>query len=363
MRIAINAAGAGEDDSVWLLLNTLCDQQHEHELLLFSDADTRFPVNDKIHVYTIGQPVTSLLSKRWWLDVKLPAELKKHRPDVLLNITGDASLRTIIPQLLFINEMVFLQHPKLLSSAEVLFRKFYLPKYVKTVKAVVVPSAQLKEDLITQYKKPADKIIVIPPITPATYEPLEWEEKEKLKTSYTEGNEYFLFSGGYQLTGNIITVLKAFSQFKKWQKSSMKLVISGETSNNEIAEKIKRYRFRDDVVVINKVNTAFSAQLMASAYAYIHTPLYDASGRSVIEAMQSATPVIASDLPVIHEVGGDAVLYASPQNEEMIAEQMIKLHKDEELRTRLIQAGKKQAEKYPGSASAMQLLQLIESES
>jgi glycosyltransferase involved in cell wall biosynthesis len=361
MKIAVNAAGAGADENIWLLLNALSAHQHEHELILFSDTGTRFPVAENIQVHLIGPPVTSLLSKRWWLDVKLPGELKKYGPGVLLNLTGDVSLRTNIPQVLFINEMMFLYHPKLLPSTEVLFRKFYLPKYIKTAKAVIVASSQLKEDLIAQYKIPGEKLTVIPPVKHAAYKPFEWEEKEKIKEAYTEGNEYFLFSGGYQPSGNIINVLKAFSQFKKWQKSSMKLVISGDTGNNDIAEKIKRYKFRDDVVVIDKPGTEISAQLMASAYAYIHMPLYDTSGISVIEAMQSATPVIAPGLPAITEVAGDAVLYAAPGNEAMIAEQMIKLHKDEELRARLIQSGKKQAGNYEAGESAKRLLQLIES--
>ena len=360
MRVAINAAGTGAREDMLLLLNALAAHKQEHELLVFADSAFEDDIASNTNVHVIGPPVTSLLSKRWWLDVKLPSGLKKHHADILLDMNGDACLRTRIPQLLFINDTLFLHHPKELSSAELLFLRFYFPKYLEKAKEIVVPSARVKQDIIKHFGKSTEKITVIPPFIHPAYTEIGWEQKEQVKEEYTGGKEYFLFNGRFEPRHNVINVLKAFSQFKKWQRSNMQLVITGNIDNAEMAEKIRTFKFRDDVIVLHDIDIELTAQLLAAAYAFIHTPLYDASGKAVIEAMSVATPVITVDLPVIGDIAADTVLYVEPGNVEMLAAQMIKLHKDESLRSALTAKARNLAGNYHHRHSAGMLWQLIE---
>ena len=56
---------------------------------------------------------------------------------------------------------------------------------------------------------------------------MDWEEKELIKEKYADGKAYFLFSGDINQRSNLINLLKAFSFFKKRQKSNMLLLIAG----------------------------------------------------------------------------------------------------------------------------------------
>lgn len=357
MRIAINALGYEADNGILNVLQTLALQKKEDEFIVFSDRPLLFISDLKVEI--AGSPVNSLLGKRWWLDVKLPAALKKFRADILVNITGDASLRTRLPQLLYVGNTLFLDTPKQFSSAELLFLKFYLPKYLRKINALVVRSYYAKQVFEDQFDTAAEKISVIQTIVSEAYHELGWDEKEGVKEENADGRDYFLFSVNEQDI-NLVTVLKAFSQFKKWQRSNMKMIVWGDALEDETTEKINTYKFRDDVIVINDLPVEQKAELMAAAYAFIYMPLYDREQSVMIAAMRSGTPLIASDIAAMKEVAGEAVLYADPMNEELIAAQMIKLHKDEVLRSALIDEGRMQAARYPDNTSAERLWRLIE---
>jgi len=63
-------------------------------------------------------------------------------------------------------------------------------------------------------------------------------------------------------------------------------------------------------------------------------------------------PVITSNTSAMPETGGSNALYASPNDPDAIATQMINLYRDENLRTNLMEAGIKQADRFNWSRSA-----------
>jgi glycosyltransferase involved in cell wall biosynthesis len=190
---------------------------------------------------------------------------------------------------------------------------------------------------------------------------LSWHEKEQVKDGFADGREYFLFTGGIHPRKNLLNLLKAFSLFKKWQHSNMKLLVAGRLAwqYDDIVEKLKTYKYRDDVVMLGHLPEADLARVTAAAYALIYPSFFEGFGLPIVEAMQCGVPVITSNTSAMPETGGDAALYADPGDPDAIAKHMLQLYRDENLRSRLIAAGMDQAGKFNWDHSAAAFMEIL----
>ncbi|WP_353934802.1 glycosyltransferase, partial [Acinetobacter baumannii] len=68
---------------------------------------------------------------------------------------------------------------------------------------------------------------------------------------------------------NLLHLLKAFSLFKKWHKSNMKLVIAGRLAwhYETFLEKLKTYKYKNDIVLTGYLPETDLQALVAGAYA------------------------------------------------------------------------------------------------
>jgi glycosyltransferase involved in cell wall biosynthesis len=80
------------------------------------------------------------------------------------------------------------------------------------------------------------------------------------------------------------------------------------------------------------------ALLYRDAMCLAYPSTQEGFGLPVVEAMASGCPVLCSDIPVLHEVGGDAVLYFHPQSAVDLQKQLVQV-RDPPTRLRLIHAG------------------------
>lgn len=350
MRIAVNI-GDGLQGRYYVSL--LIEGQISHQFLLL--------MNESFNINDLPLNVESKLLDSG-SDNLLRRLLKEWQADLLVNMNTSCNIKTKVPQIMYVPDLAFVDYSKSYSWKGKILQRYYLPKYFQKAGMIITPSEFVKEEIISRFKIDAGKIQVITKSARPTFSPLDWEERNTVKDGYADGREYFLFVGGFDPVKNLMNVLKAFSQFKKWQQSDMKLLITGKTNvNREMLQKIQTFKFRDDVVVLDHVSEAQLTKLMASAYALLYPSFYEGFGLPILEAMQSGTPVITSINSAMKETGSEAVLYVDPENESEIAAQMIKLYKDEALRERLIELGKAQAAKYNEESSIDSFWKVIES--
>jgi glycosyltransferase involved in cell wall biosynthesis len=370
MRIAVNTRFLKKNNLegygyyIHELMQRITKQHPEHEFLFLFDQpfDSSFVYSTNVTAKIIKPKARHGFSFRYWYDIKLTLAAKKFKADVIVSLDGFCSLTTSIPQVLAVHDLAFIHYPKFIPKLHLLFYKLHQKRFLNKAKAIVTVSEFSKQDIIEQYKVSSNKISIVYNATRTIFKPFEYADKDFVKRHYAEGNEFFLFVGGIHPRKNLLQLLKAFSIFKKKQLSSMKLLIAGKLSwqFDDILEKIKTFKFRDDVVLLDYVPEAELAKITAASYALIYPSYFEGFGVPIIEAMQCGVPVACSNTSSMPEVAGDAALLFNPIDANDIAQQMLLLYKDEVLRNELIQKGFKRADQFSWDESAQKLWQIIE---
>ena len=141
----------------------------------------------------------------------------------------------------------------------------------------------------------------------------------------------------------------------------MKLVLAGRLAwkYDSFLEKMKSYKYREDVILTGYLEEDELVKIMGAAYALVYPSFLEGFGVPVLEAMQCNVPVITSSHSAMEEIAGDAALYTDPASYEDIAEKMMQVYKDEKLRKELIMKGKLITPQFSWDKTAALLWQAI----
>ncbi len=228
---------------------------------------------------------------------------------------------------------------------------------IKRSKLVITDSEFSKKDMIVRLNITGDRVNLIYSGTDDSLKSPRPEERERIKEAHAGGNEYFFCFGNMSVT-LLLDLLKAFSAFKKMQKTSMRLMIASEKSFPEgFDEKFRLFKYQDDVQIIPNIVKDELNEIMSAAYAFI----YPGGGYYwPLQAMKCAVPLITANSGAVKEICDDAALYVDPASQKDLADAMSLLYKDERSRRQLIEKGQQLAEKYSWDVAAAALWKNIE---
>jgi len=77
---------------------------------------------------------------------------------------------------------------------------------------------------------------------------------------------------------------------------------------------------------------------------FVFPSVAESFGHPLVEAMASGLPIVASDIPICREICGDAALYFNPFDPQDLAEKILVLLNNSNLRKQLSQIGRRRAE-------------------
>lgn len=351
---------AGYENFMFELLDQVTKKYPQHQFLYIFDKafdeDRCFAKN--VLPIVAGPETKTNLRLQYWFNYKIPAILRKHKADVFISMDGICSMRTKKPQCLLISDLGFLHHLQSNKKSNVSFYKKHTAGFLGMAKSISTVSNHARLVIADQYKINAATIEVIRPVIDDIFKPIDWEEKENIKEKYTEGKAYFLFSGDIDQRSNLINLLKAFSFFKKRQKSNMLLLVAGK-ADESFKKELKTYKYRNEVMLLEDLTKETLAKITAAAYAMLYPVLYNDLALPALQAMQCAVPIVTSNTGALPSICADTALYAHPNSFTDIAENMMLVFKDEHKAAALVQAGKTLLSQYQWDRSADLLMKCI----
>ena len=251
-------------------------------------------------------------------------------------------------------DLSYLHYPSFTTKSHLFYYKRFIPRCLQKAAGVAAVSASVKDEMTNQYKISPDKITVTYKGIDESFKPLNEEDKEAVRNEHTDGQQYFIYTGAVHARKNLVNLLKAFSIFKKRQKTNWKLVLASTMSwpNQGLIESLKTYKYRQEIVLKDRLEKKELAKLVASAYAFVSPSLWEGFATPIIEAMACNIPVIISDIPAMKEITMGDALYIDPNNHQDIADKMMIIYKDENLRGRLIHKAETIAKAYSWERTA-----------
>jgi glycosyltransferase involved in cell wall biosynthesis len=335
----------------------------EHRFFFFFDRrpEEGFVFPSNVTSIVMGPPTRHPLLWKFWFDLKIKSALKNIRADVFVSPDGYLSLTTRVPQCLVVHDLGFLHQPDAYKTSHLYYLRYYTPRFVKKAKVVATVSAFSKNDIISHYKTPADKIEIVYSAVKESFKPATEVEKTATREKYTGGHEYFVYAGAIQPRKNLVNLLKAYSLFKKRQRSNWKLVLAGRLAwkNDEFLQLLKTYKYREDVILTGYLSEEEIVHLVGAAYALVYPSFFEGFGVPVLEAMKCGVPALTTAGSSMEEIGRDAALYFDPADPADIAGKMMLIYKDESLRSRLVDKGRVTSSLYNWDQTAELMWQSI----
>ncbi|MGH9448823.1 MAG: glycosyltransferase family 4 protein, partial [Terriglobia bacterium] len=230
---------------------------------------------------------------------------------------------------------------------------------VKRAARVITPSQYSAAQLCKYAGARSAKIRVIPDGVDIPAQRLGPEARFRERERWVgPGNELVLVVGVIQTRKNTLGALRSLGRLP----DRYRMVLAGGNGYGSGAahDFMRESGLSSRVIVAGHVTSSQLAALYECATVFLFPSFEEGFGLPVLEAMAYGLPVVASNTASLPEVGGEAALYANPNDEIEIADRVLKATQDKSLRQRMIAAGVSRARQFPWSLTAQRTLQVYE---
>jgi hypothetical protein len=286
----------------------------------------------------------------FWYTFKLHALLKKEKCNIFISEAGLLCPKFNLPQFLFFSNV------QIKKKGNRFYKKPYTTA-IHNAKNIFVTEDFIYETIVSGYKVNATKVKTIYHGIVNKHPIGIKQSNEQIKEQYTNGFDYFLYPVTDQNAAHVLTTLKAFSQLKKWQKSTMKMVLLlKDISATNLIPDFKNYKYKSDVIFIEKANNPYN-EIVEAAFTVINFCKYSNNSISFV-ALQKNVPLIAADNNINKSIFGQAAIYCDT-TEKGMSEKMQLIYKDEALKNNLNFHGNILLKKYAADKAAQDLYNMI----
>lgn len=322
----------------------------EHQFIFLFDRpfDKKFIFASNVEAHVIGFPARHPFLFYLWFEFAVTKALKKYKADIFLSPDGYLSLKTPVPSIAVMHDLNFEHFPQDLARKNHRYYKKYFPLFAKKASRIVTVSEFSKSDIIKTYHVSPDKIDVGYNGANESLLPLSNEEIVKHRNTLTQGLPYFIFIGALTPRKNLARLFTAFDLYYEKSKNKFPLVVVGEKTfwNQDIKWAFEKMKHSDKVIFTGHLQLKELHLTLGSALALAYVSYFEGFGIPLVEAMRCEVPVITGDKTSLPEVAGDAALFCDPFSIESIAEGLLRLANEDDLRKSLIEKGKIRAKEF-----------------
>ncbi len=294
--------------------------------------------------------------------VFFPRVIKKEKLDLMHFPYFSIPVFYRRPYIVTIHDLIFHHYvsgasstlPLWLLGFKVIAYRIVVTNAARISKKIIAVSDFTKKDIMDTLKTDKSKIEVI------------YEAADDLRSSAgkEEGiKNYFLYVGNVFAHKNVGLLLESFRKLHK-EDSSLNLVFVG--SNDFLYKKLKDHVKKNfktgSVHFLENVNDEKLSELYKGAIALVRPSLMEGFSLPPLEALENNCLVLASDIPVHHEIFGDSIIYFDHyRSDDILSKMKYVLSLSSQEKEKLVKKGIAQANKYSWKKTAQETHKLYES--
>jgi len=340
------------------LLDNLFQIDQRNEYVLFFRRSTslgryaRYP--------NVKEELVRFPSKLLWDQLAMLWMIRKHKLDVLFNTKFTVPLLARCPTIMVLHGSEWYVFPHHYSYLDIQYVKVMMPRYLKKAGLVLSVSECAKNDMVKYARADPQKILTIYLGYNHQFRVIKDEYYlNEIRHKHDLPEQFILFVGRIYPGKNIGNLIKAYSKITKYVPH--KLLLVGGT----------RWKYRKDLNLIGDLGIQNKVILrewvepeelpafynLADLLAF--PSWYESCPVPPWEAMACGCPVVTTKTGGTHEVVGDAAMFVDPSDPNSIADGLLNVLTDNELRGFLVREGFKQIKKFCWKKCARETLDAL----
>ncbi len=214
-----------------------------------------------------------------------------------------------------VHDLTYLYYPEVVEEKNLAHLRRMVPRSIKKADFIITVSESVKAELVKEFSLDPSRCVVttIPPDESFFTK----SDNEIHKKYHIPTKKYIYFIGNLEPRKNLPILVEAYLKLPKNIRSEYSLVLAGGNGwkTEESRAAIDRAQaMGENVIHVGYIDQIDTPAFYQKASLFVMPSIYEGFGIPILEALASETPVIASDIPVLRETGGDAALYADPDD-------------------------------------------------
>jgi glycosyltransferase involved in cell wall biosynthesis len=271
------------------------------EVVLFVRPDAPAALADLDVEHRVASLVTHVALDQAWL----PASALRARVDLLHTLASPTPVLWRGLAAMTVHDATPWLHPD--SAGTRWYARALYPQALSRAAAIFTVSEAAREDLVRAAGAPRDRVFV----TPNGVDPRFFDARPPAGPRAP----YLLAVGTFEPRKNLPVLLEAFRRLRR-EGRDLQLVVAGHQA---FTQPLPLGDLAPHVRLAGVVADDELRPLYAGAACFVMASLHEGFGLPLAEAMAAGVPAVASDIPALREVGGEAVRYADPRDAEAFA--------------------------------------------
>ena len=294
-----------------------------------------------------------------WEQLYLPSAVRGR----LLWSPNNTGPLAIERQVCTIHDLIPLDHPEWFNRRFGQWYAWLLPRLAKRVRHLIAISDFTKQRIVERLGVSPEKVTVIPNGVDGRFSPRSPEEIEvTLQALGITPDPYLLYVGSLEPRKNLQRLIEAWRRAQPSVPEDMRLIVAGARGSTRVFGAVDIECVPPRTEFIGYVPDEHLPGLYSGAVALVYPSLYEGFGLPPLEAMACGTPVVTSDGTSLPEVVGDNAVLVDPYDSDSIAEGIVRVLSNPNLRDSLSQSARQRAACFTWEQAAHQTIQLLQSQ-